>query len=215
MGDWSTYHLSDFLLFSERVYRRLFEAHNAAWWPLPVALAVLGAVAIAVLIGGRARGRSRPRRAAWIGLGTAWLFVAVAFLHARYAPINPPAAPAAGAFAAQGVALMLYGILAPHGERPGGWRLALGLFFALWGLLYPVGAWTRDGAWGAAEWFGMAPDPTAIVTIGAIVMGVHRRALVAALLVVPIAWCALSALTLRAMDEREMIGAVIGGVPFL
>ena len=32
MLDWS-YRLSDFLLFSPRVYWRMFELHNAALWP--------------------------------------------------------------------------------------------------------------------------------------------------------------------------------------
>lgn len=31
MAEWSNYSLSDFLLFSPRVFERLFALHNAAW----------------------------------------------------------------------------------------------------------------------------------------------------------------------------------------
>ncbi len=33
MSEWWTYTLSDFLLFSPRVYYRLLELHNHALWP--------------------------------------------------------------------------------------------------------------------------------------------------------------------------------------
>ena len=49
MLDWS-YRLSDFLLFSPRVYWRMFELHNAALWPLPLAMLALGIAALTVAI---------------------------------------------------------------------------------------------------------------------------------------------------------------------
>ena len=36
MVEWSRYGLEDFLLFSASTYQRLFELHNAAWWPAPL-----------------------------------------------------------------------------------------------------------------------------------------------------------------------------------
>ena len=208
-AEWASYRLGDLLLFSERVYRRLFEAHNDAWWPLPLLLALAGLAGLAVLLHDKRgeddrRGDERARRrAVWLGLGGAWGFVALAFLHARYAPISPVAAAAVWAFAGQGLAL---GALALAPPRPAAaWRQALGAALALWGIvLYPArGVW-RDGTLAAAEWFAMAPDPTAVATIGLVLAGVRSRGATALLLVVPIAWCLLSGLTLRAMDERSL-----------
>ena len=34
MSEWWTYRAEDFLLFSPRVYWRMFELHNTALWPL-------------------------------------------------------------------------------------------------------------------------------------------------------------------------------------
>ena len=48
MRDWLSYELSDFLLFSERVYWRLFTLENANLWPMPLLapLALLAALAL-------------------------------------------------------------------------------------------------------------------------------------------------------------------------
>ena len=141
-----------------------------------------------------------------------WLFVAVTFLHARYAPINPVAAAGAWAFALQGLALAALGVASaahafPGRDRPALWRQMAGALFVAWGVaLLPAWALWRDGTLDAAQWFGMAPDPTAIATVGFVLAAVRSRAVAAALLVVPLLWCLLSALTLRAMDERQMMG---------
>ena len=208
LSEWSTYRLSDFLLFSERVYRRLFEVHNEAWWALPIVFATAGLLGLAIAV--RTPGEPRLDGSGiavvlWIGLGSVWLFVALAFLHARYLPINPIASIGAWAFAAQAVALAA---LAFTGRAETGMlRRVVGAAFIVWGVvLYPAWAFWRDGSLAAAEWFGMAPDPTAVATIGFIVAAVRGRALATLLCLVPIAWCTASALTLRAMDERQIEG---------
>ncbi len=42
MSEWWTYRPEDFLLFSPRVYWRMFELHNAALWPLHLVTFVAG-----------------------------------------------------------------------------------------------------------------------------------------------------------------------------
>ena len=49
MSEWWTYRPEDFLLFSPRVYWRMFELHNAALWPLQV-LALAAGLIIILLI---------------------------------------------------------------------------------------------------------------------------------------------------------------------
>jgi hypothetical protein len=50
------------------------------------------------------------------------------------------------------------------------------------------------------EVFGVAPDPTAIATLGVLVAARRPHCL---LLVVPLIWCAISAATLRAMQSPD------------
>ena len=44
MSEWWTYRAEDFLLFSPRVYWRMFELHNAALWPLHVLTLAAGLI---------------------------------------------------------------------------------------------------------------------------------------------------------------------------
>jgi hypothetical protein len=88
MSEWWTYSLSDFLLFSPRTYYRLFELYNLAVWPWHVLAIVLG---LAVLVLWLRRGAWQGRSVAVI-LAACWLFVAWAYLLARYDTITGPPA---------------------------------------------------------------------------------------------------------------------------
>jgi hypothetical protein len=79
MSEWWTYTLSDFLLFSPRVYYRLFELHNHALWPAQLLTAALGlAILLMLLRPFRARERLIPAL-----LGTLWIWVAWSFFFER------------------------------------------------------------------------------------------------------------------------------------
>ena len=62
MSEWWTYRPEDFLLFSPRVYWRMFELHNAALWPLHVLTLAAGLIII-LLIAWRPRSRGTLARA--------------------------------------------------------------------------------------------------------------------------------------------------------
>jgi len=49
MSEWWTYRAEDFLLFSPRVYWRMFELHNAALWPLHMLTLAAGVVIILLI----------------------------------------------------------------------------------------------------------------------------------------------------------------------
>jgi hypothetical protein len=197
MTEWWTYRPSDFLLFSPRVYFRLFELHNEALWPAPVLTLALGAAILAMLV--------RPPRAGgrtvFAILGVLWLWVAWAFFWNRYAGINWAAPYVAPAFALQGLALLWFGAarggltFAPARRVTDYAALAL-LAFALFG--YPLLAVAYGRPWRAAEVFGIAPDPTAIATLA--VLALARDRLRWLLMVVPCLWCAASGATLWTMD---------------
>ena len=49
MSEWWTYRAEDFLLFSPRVYWRMFELHNAALWPLHVLTLAAGLIILLLI----------------------------------------------------------------------------------------------------------------------------------------------------------------------
>ncbi|MBI5274869.1 MAG: hypothetical protein HY854_00265 [Burkholderiales bacterium] len=143
MSEWSTYTLSDFLMFSPRTWWRLVEAYNREWWPLHIAMFVAGIAAV-----------WRARFAPWV-LAAAWAWVAWAFHWERHVEVNLAGPWFAGAFALQAALLLA-------SPRESASRVGLGVAAA--GLvLYPlVGVVSGK----PVEVFGMMPDPTALVTLG-------------------------------------------------
>jgi hypothetical protein len=195
MLDWS-YRLSDFLLFSPRAYWRLFELHNQALWPLPLVALALGIAALALAL-------LRPRATArWIAilLAIAWAWIGWSFMWQRYATINWTAAYAAPLFAIEALLLVVVGLdrltVEPRGVRSVG-----GIALVALALAYPLLAPVFGRPWQGAEYFGIAPDPTAIATLGFLLMA--RRRFILVLYPIPLLWCLASDLTLWAMNDAQ------------
>ncbi|TIP29332.1 MAG: hypothetical protein E5X67_06895 [Mesorhizobium sp.] len=198
MSEWWTYRLEDFLLFSPRVYWRMFELANAACWPLHLLTLAAGlAIVLPVLL--------RPRRhGLWIALALAafFAFVGWSFLWSRYAAINWAIAYVVPLFGLQAL------LLAFGGAR-GGLTFdrrdiagRLGLLIAVAGLVvYPLLPPLFGRPWASAEVFGIAPDPTAIAAIGVLLAA--SGGLVPLLLAIPLLWLLLSGLTLHAMGDPQ------------
>src|SRR5262245_5979568 len=189
MSEWWTYTLSDFLLFSPRVYYRLFELHNNALWPAQLVTLVLGlAILFMLLRPVRARERIVP-----VLLGVLWLWIAWAFFWERYATINWASVYVAPVFVLEGLVLIGVGAsrrglaFALGGGSPN--YAGIGLFvLALAG--YPLIAPAMGRPWPAAEVFGMAPDPSAIATLAVLALAQGRVRW--ALMVIPGLWCAVT-----------------------
>jgi hypothetical protein len=198
MSEWWTYSLSDFLLFSPRTYYRLFELYNTDLWPAHVLALAAGLAVLASMV----RDGGRWRSAASVLLAACWVWVAWAFLLGRYATINWAAAWFAGVFLAQAVLLVLAGAggavgSVPRPRRAGAITL---LVFAL--AVYPLIGIAVGRPWTQAEVFAMAPDPTALGTLGFALLAptAGRRWL---LLAIPLLWCAVSGATLWTMGASE------------
>lgn len=198
MSEWWSYRPSDLLMFSPRIYWRLFEAQNQALWPLSL---LLPAAALAGLPWWL-RGREAAARTSAMGLGLVWLLVAWAFLWQRYAPINWAAEAFAAAFVLQGLGLLWAGMGKPLPIAAEPRQRRVGLALLLWALLgHPLLAALGGRPWSQAEIFGLAPDPTAIGTLGWLLL-LGRPA---ALWVVPLLWCAISATTLATMGSAQAL----------
>jgi hypothetical protein len=200
MSEWWTYRLSSFLLFSPRTYYRLFELYNAAIWPAQILTVALGIVCVALL---RRGGVARGRLIAGI-LGTCWLWVGVAFLAERYASINFAATYFAMAFGVEAALLVAIGVV--RGRIAFEWpadpagRVGLAAFlFAL--LVEPLIGPALGRPWRQVEIFGVAPDPTAVATLGMLLLARVRRRWV--LMIVPVLWCVFTGGTLLAMKAPD------------
>jgi hypothetical protein len=210
MSDWWTYRPADFLMFAPRLYWRLFESLNAAWWPLHLLLLGGGLVFVAWRVRARPSGEAIGLRLGLAALAACWLLVAWAFLHTRLAPINWAAHGYALAFAIQSGALLLAAVLGSLRAPAPPHRLRAGLALLLWALLlHPLLPLARGAPWAQAEVFGLAPDPTAIATLGTLLTltpaTTAARWGLRLLWSIPIAWCALSAATLATMASAQAV----------
>ena len=114
MPEWWTYGPEDFLLFSERVYWRLFELHNAAVWPALIVALLLGAAVFVFVL----QPRSWWSRLIALILAAAWVFVAWAFFWNRYATVNWAAGYVVPFFLVEAVLLVWIGGLHGRLVRP-------------------------------------------------------------------------------------------------
>jgi len=199
MSEWWTYNLSDFLLFSARTYFRLFEIYNAAIWPAQLAALAIG-IAIVVLL---RRGGANAGRAIAALLAACWIWTAVFFLARRYSTINWAAVYFAWAFGLEAALLLwlfLRRRLAIAWPETGAAWIGLGmLLFAL--LLEPFVGPILGREWTGVQLFGVAPDPTAVATLGVLLLARGRGREV--LMAVPLLWCGITGATLLAMKQPD------------
>jgi hypothetical protein len=198
MSEWWTYSLSSFLLFSARTYYRLFELYNADVWPLQVLSLALGAAIVALIV----RHAALSGRIIAAVLAALWLFVAWAYLLERYDPINFAARYVALGFAAQAALLIWTGVIRDRlwfGSRSVAAKIGLTLtFYALFA--HPLIAPLSGRPWSQAEIFGIAPDPTAIATLGVLLAASRPHW---HLVILPALWCMITGLTLWAMESPQ------------
>jgi hypothetical protein len=212
MSEWWTYSLSDFLLFSPRTYYRLFELYNSAMWPLQIVALALGVAILGLLL----------REVAWRGraiaavLAVCWLWVAWAYFLKRYETINWAAEYFAIGFAVEALLLVWTGILRdPLRFRPSRDFIGLaGLCIFLFAFfVHPLIGPLAGRPWSQVELFGVAPDPTAVATLGVLVAAQRTHW---ELLVIPLLWCALSGATLWTMQSPDaLIVAAVAALTFV
>jgi hypothetical protein len=201
MPAWLGYRPEDFLLFAPRAYWRLFELANAQVWPLQLLILLLSAAILVWTV----RPRPWSDRAIAGLMALAWASAGGWFIGAWYVPINWAAAYVVPLFIAQAVLFVWLGLF--RGPLPFATRRRasdlIGLALVVYALmLHPLVAPLAGRPLGAAEVIGIAPDPTAIATLGlAAVM--PRGTAGWLMLVVPVLWCVVSTATLLSMGAWE------------
>ena len=194
MGELTSYSLSDFILFSDKVYFRQFELYNHAIWPLHLIAIVFSLVIFFALW----------EKPVWAGrviavlLTLSWVWVAWAFLYANFYQIHVVANWYALGFVLQAGLIIWYGLiknrftLAEESRNKINIGLVL-IFISL--ILYPFIALITGRSWLQFEMFSLTPDPTALATLAILVLCKASRVLY----VIPIIWLLISGMTLIVM----------------
>jgi hypothetical protein len=180
------------LPFTAEILFSSFEQYNRALWPLPIGATALGIVMLALAL--------RPARAGdrVIGmlLALAWLWVGVGYHILHFAALDF-AAPAYGAFfVVQGLllgwsALVRNGLAFRFKGDLFGWcGLALALAAAL---AWPFADGLWSPGWPSVRVVGLAPGPTAVFTLGMLLLSVGRTPLHLAL--IPLLWTLIAGAT--------------------
>ena len=188
MSQWWTYTLSDLLMFSARTYWRLLESLNRELWPLHLLTIAVGMLVMGCIL----RPAARARRSAYLLLGASWAWVGWVYHLQRYADINTGAPYFAAGFALQALLLWTMSLRTrTSNASPARWRI--GIVIASAGVLvYPLLALLDGHGWRRAEVFGIAPDPTAIATLGVLLaLRAHPIAWL-----IPLSWFAVTSATL-------------------
>jgi hypothetical protein len=212
-----SYALSDFLLFSQETYFRLFELYNRDLWPVHLAALALGLALLWLM----RRPDERSGRAAAAILVVTWAWVGWAFHLERYATINLAAPYFAVLFGIEALLLTWSGVIrgklrfaesgsiaaqgrtiAAHGRSIAA-QAGFGIV-AFSVVINPLIGMLAGREWSQVSLFGLGPDPTAMATVGALlaVRGKSRWLPIAFAL----AWCVVATLTAIAMGSIEGFG---------
>lgn len=195
MNEWTSYQLQDFIPFTAEVYFRLLERVGETFWPLHLLTMALGAATLVLAL------KHRPRLACLLP-APLWAFVAVAFFIQRYAELNWAGGYIGYAFIAQAVLLVVIALTgwgtdnAPRATNP---PVAIGIAITLFGLIImPLMAPLSGGSWYQAEVFGIHADPSAVTTLGMVLIMLRGFSLWIAV-IIPALWLVVSGLTLQVL----------------
>ena len=195
-----SFSLRDLLIFSPESYFQLFEISNRALWPFQLPLLLLFTLAL-VLIYKRPRFTSKLIHS-WLGF--IWFFVAYWYFNVHYSQISTYAHYLAYAFYVEAFLLFITAFVSRNDainfDQTDYQKLLLilGVGLITYGLIiHPIMSlliWNQSLI--RAELFSIAPDPTAIASIGFILLFPVKGSLV--LIIIPILWLLFSFITYQA-----------------
>lgn len=186
----NTYSLIDFIPIEPSVYLRLFERINAALWPLPLLTITVGILAMTVMI--RCQQEKIWHKLSWGILAVSWWLVGYQFHFNLLSELNWVGNYFFAFFVVQGLLLLFVDFFAESkgNSKESFFEKKLGIVMMAFGIvLYPLISGLTDRSWQSAEIFGIAPDPTCLATLGALLVTCRCRWW---LLIIPITWCLIS-----------------------
>jgi Family of unknown function (DUF6064) len=176
------------LPFTREVYIRLLEHYNAAIWPVQIIALGLGIIVLLLILKPRIGG---DRFIAAI-LAGAWIWTGIVYHGMFLAPLNWAATASGGLFALQGALLAWTGLLRGRLAfrflpTPRAWA---GLAFAVLALAAPLAGPLTDLGWSRAPAIGIASGPTALFTLGVLLLADGRTPV--RLLLIPLLWTGIA-----------------------
>jgi hypothetical protein len=162
------YSLSDLTLYSPDVWLELFESYNKNIWPVQIVTSIFGLS----LFYTAAFAGSKAMKLAYLGLGVCWLFVAVAHHYFYFTSINWMAYGYALLFLIQGVLLILFGLFSRSTQVQQSLKIdkTISISIVLSAVaVVPIAGFIDGRLWNQLDLFGVAPDSTALVTVGFLV----------------------------------------------
>jgi Family of unknown function (DUF6064) len=197
------------LPFTAEILFSSFEHYNRALWPLPIvapalALAILALALRSVRHGDRAIGALLALAWLWVGLGYFILhFAAFDFI-----------APIYGAFFVLQALLLIWSAVVRNrlafrftGDLFGWCGLALVLAAAL---AWPLADSLWGQGWASARVVGLAPGPTAVFTLGMLLLCAGRTPL--HLAVIPLLWTLIAGVTAWILSIAQDLALLIVGI---
>jgi hypothetical protein len=196
------------LPFTAETLFSAFEQYNRALWPLPILAVVLALMVILLTL--------RPVRGGERAIGAlvtlAWLWIGIGYHFLHFAAIDF-AAPIYGAFfVLEGLLFGWTGVVRGRltfrfGPDLFGWSgLALTIAAAAW----PLVDWLFGHGWQSLRVVGLAPGPTAIFTLGLLLLTAGRTPL--HLAIIPLLWILVAGATAWALSIPQDIALPAAGL---
>lgn len=160
MSQWWTYRPSDLLMYSAGSYERLLARLFESVWPLQLFMLLLGVgMCVAVL-------RWPVRQAPWSAgvLALVWSWLAWGYYLTRFTEISTAASSLAVLSIVEAAVLAALANLQGEAGRRS-FRMA-GVLMVVVALAWPALALVTGRSLAQAEWFGTAPETTALATLG-------------------------------------------------
>ncbi|NDW02630.1 DUF6064 family protein [Salipiger sp. PrR002] len=194
--------------FSREEFFAIFAAWNTAAWPYWLLAYPAGLIMLVLCL----RGTGRAPRVVLALLGVMWIVCGAGYQWAYFAQINPAARGFALGFVLEGALLIAFAITTDvRISARCDLRTALALVIMVYGLvLYPLVGWAFGHSYPEMPIFGIAPCPTVIFTLGALMLMSGRG--VGCLLVVPFLWGGVggsAALLLGVPQDYGLIAATV------
>lgn len=198
-----SFSLRDLLIFSPESYFKLFELSNSALWPLHIPLGFL--VVTALVLSYKRQQNTSQLILIWLGL--VWSFVGYWYFEIYYSQISTYSYILSYIFWAEACLFFLYVFFSNHKTintielsktSYKKWQAIIGGGFIFYGLIiHPIVSLTIwNQPFNRFEFFSIAPDPTAITTIGFILLLPVKAKLL--LIVIPCFWLLFSTMTYQA-----------------
>lgn len=199
------------LPFDGPTWLAILEQYNQAIWPLHglAALLVLASIALA-FTGWRQAGRT-----VGLLLGVLWIWVGLTFFGGSVVPFHFAAEALAGVFVGQGLMLVFALTVMDRAAFgwPGGWPGGLAVVLLVYAVVvHPLlGHLLMATPWTQLSYVGVAPGPTALLTLGLLLLAQPRPTLIVA--IIPLLWALVTGYMAAGLDlPLEYIPAVLGVV---